>query len=188
MRELTYAHVKIHVIHAVCAGCPLSDSCRLAVWTRDTPGGAYVETNLFDFPALDFCATPPAFFNQTIDVDLSAYVGKYVQVVVHHNTQKEDMLAIDDVAIYGYDARPPFAPTPTSTTTPNRIGTANWTHPNENNPIVPGTGIVSTGALYALRLAIAGGAFNWANGFRLTPRDFANGSGSYPTLAGAGGA
>jgi hypothetical protein len=111
-----------------------------------------------------------------------------VQVVVHHNTQKEDQLAIDDVAIYGYDGRPPFAPTPTSTTTANRISTANWSHPNENNPIVPGAGIISQGAIYALRLAIAGGAFNWTNAFRLTPRDFANGASAYPTVGAAGAA
>ena len=188
LRELTYAHVKMRVIHAVCMQCPFADSCRLAVRTMDTPGGSYVETALYSFPQPDLCAVPPVYFNQQIDVDLSPYCGKYVQVVVHHNTAKEDVLAIDDVAIYGYDGRPPFAPTPTSTTTSNRVSTANWTNPNENNPIVPGGGIISQGATYALRLAINGGAFNWANGFRLTPRDFSNGGGTFPMVGAAGAA
>ncbi|HEV8113725.1 MAG TPA: S8 family peptidase [Planctomycetota bacterium] len=185
LRELTYAHVRIHVIHAICVGCPDHDFCRLAVRSRDSINGPFVENVILNFAQPDFCTNQPAF-NQTVDLDLSAYCGKFVQLVVHHNTQIEDQLAIDDVAVYGYDARPPFAPVPTSTTTANRISTANWTNMNENNPIVPGGGIISWGALYALRLAVDGGAFNWANGFRLTPRDFANGSGTYPLVGQAG--
>lgn len=185
MRELTFAHVRLFVIHGICVACPGVDSCRLSVRTMDTPGGAFVEANLVNFLQPDFCTGQP-IFAQTIDVDLSPFVGKFVQVVVHHNTQFEDMLAIDDVAIYGYDGRAPQAPAPASTTTANRVGTANWTNPNENNPPVAGPVIAGQGAFYALRLAIAGGVFNWANGFRLTPRDFANGGSTLPIVGAAG--
>ena len=188
LRELTTARLRMRVIHGVCpSGCPGFDNCRLGIRRGAAAGGPFTEFTLQVFGQPDFCAGQP-YYSVNLDIDLAAYLGYFVQFVVHHNTDMIDHLIVDDVIVYGYDGRLPQAPSLGGSITPAGVATANWNHPNENNPTLATTSgdtNVHRGAIYGARLSGNGGAVVWPASFRLTPRDFANAVSTFPIVGNA---
>ena len=95
------ATLKLWAAHGTCTtGCPGTDSCRLAI--RKFTGGGFTESTLYVFPnpTLANCGGPGAW-TANLSLNLSAFTGSTIQIVVHHATSTIDHLLIDDVRVEG---------------------------------------------------------------------------------------
>ncbi len=107
LRELTECHLKLWALHSLfsCCCCAGSDACRLTVMRYDANQVFLGETTLFDFPdPLDMACGGPGPWSANLPFDLSAYVGGYIRIAVHHAVNTVvDHLLIDDVIVWGFD-------------------------------------------------------------------------------------